>query len=243
MLGFGENNNKEVEDAKETGDMGNLDPMSDAPLANPHVEPEAPEEIPDVIPSETPAKSEPTPEDIASRLESDEVSGQEEVEQEGKPQAERPKEFDLSQFSPETLQALKRMLNATPDRPTNKKDGISIQLREIDGKILRDFSKAFNGYITDPEEPTRKIAVPKIKVWLFGQEEPVEMQYEHFMQAERKKFKVHSTRREVKEVEEGETTSNETGQLVTMIATYHTQFFTIEVDGKKVEISDKIANA
>lgn len=226
MLGFNNNNNEEIKNAQETGEMGNLDPM-DAPLKNP------PEEAP-----ETP--EEPAVEDIASRL-----GGSQEVEEKetDAPEAEVPTSFDPSMFTQEQLQALKRMLNSTPDRPTNKNKGMVIQLREINGKVVRDFSKAFNGFIQDPEEPTRRIPTVKIKVSFFGQEEPEEMLYSEFMESTRRKFKVEGTRIETEEVEEGETISNETGQLVTMVTVYHHRFYTIDVDGTKVEVPSKIVNA
>lgn len=243
--------NPDIEKALETGDMGNLDPMTDAPnskqedgyMPPSNDFPTDPEDItPDVTPTKSPAQREITPEDVASRLEVNNEAGDEiDVT---KPEVVEPQAIDLSQFTPETLQALKRMLNATPDRPNKKAGGISIKLRVIDGKILRDFSRAFNGYINDPEEPMRKIAVPKIKVWLFGETEPREMLYTEFMESERKLFKVVSTRQEVEEKEEGETIHNESGQLVTMIATYIHRFFTVMLpSGEKVEIKDKVANA
>lgn len=210
----------DIEKAKETGEIGTLDPMTDSPLKNPI-----------------------TPEDIAKRLEGEDTGN--EVRNHGdNPEGDVPPPIDISQFSPETLQALKRMLNATPDRPQRKSNGMTIELREIEGNIIKDFGRAYNGYINDPEEPTRKIAVPKIKVWVFGQNEPIDMQYADFMQAERREFKVISSRVETKEVEEGETVSNESGKLVTMIATYQKHFFMIELpNGERVEISDKVANA
>ena len=229
MLGFNNNKEEDIKNAQETGEMGNLDPM-DAPLKNPPQEQEQVEEVP-----------EPQVEDIASRL-----SNKEEVSedvQEDVPVPETPVNFDPSMFTSEQLQALKRMLNATPDRPNNKNKGMTVQLREINGKVVRDFSKAFNGFIQDPEEPTRRIPTVKIKVYFFGEEEPTEMLYTEFMDSPRVKFTVKNVRTETEEVEEGETISNETGQLVTMVAIYHHRFFKIEVDGKEVEVSDKIVNA
>lgn len=246
MLGFNNNKSEEIEQAMETGDLGNLDPMTDAPNSKGDVEDITPNDTPidpvDVTPNiQTPTET--TPEDIASRLENNENGGEADVDP-SKPQAEEPMPFDFSRLTQEQRVQLKRILNATPDRPNAKNKGISIKLRVIDGKILRDFSRAFNGYISDPEEPMRKIAVPKIKVWLFGEEEPREMLYADFMNSERQLFKVLSTRQEVEEKEEGETIHNETGDLVTMVATYITRYFTIMLPtGEKVEIKDKIANA
>lgn len=240
----------EIEQALETGDLGGLDPMTDAPNSKesdgsfvpPSVdEPETPEDItPDVTP--TSDKVEPTPEDIASRLEGENVTTDE--DEGDAPKASEPMPFDFTRLSQEQMQTLKRMLNATPDRPTRKAQGISIKLRVIDGKVLRDFGKAYNGYITDPEDTMRKIVVPKIKVWLFGEAEPREMLYSDFMETKRQIFKVLSTRQDVEEVEEGETIHAESGQLVQMIATYITRYFTVQLpSGEKVEIKDKIANA
>lgn len=226
MLGFN-NKNEEIEDAKNTGEMGNLDPMSDSPLKNPPAD-----DVEDV--------EETTVDDISARLskENNTENAEEEVIEK-----ETPANFDPSMFTPEQMQILKRMLNATPDRPTNKNKGMIVQLREIEGRTIKDFSKAFNGYMQDPEEPSRRLPVVKIKVWFFGQDEPEEMLYTAFMESPRKKFTVLGTRTETEEVEEGETISNETGKLVTMLTVYHHRFFTIEVDGQKVEVSDKIVNA
>ena len=233
-----------IQEAMEKGELGDIDPMSVAPNSN-ATEPEQEEvsNVPERV-QEDPTIKEATPEDIATRLENNDVGATEEARQEGQPQGLNPQQIDLSQFTPETLQRLKAMLNSTPDRPNKKKDGISIELRVIDGKVLKDFGKVYNGYITDPEEPTRKIITPKIKVFFFGEVEPTEVTYTDFMESERRTFKVLATRSEVEEVEEGETNHVETGQLVTMIATYHTFFYTIELPtGDKVEINSKIANA
>lgn len=201
--------------------MGGLDPIADSPLEHP---------------------AEPTPEDISARLENKET-GEARAEDEGKPTPETPAVFDPSMFTAEQLQQLKLMLNSTPDRPTNKNKGMTIRLREINGKIVKDFGTAYNGYVTDPQEPTRKQLVPKIKVSFFGQDEPEEMLYTEFMDSPRKRFDVLGTRTETEEIAEGETVSNETGRLVTMLTVYQHRFFTIEVDGNKVEISDKVANS
>lgn len=150
--------------------------------------------------------------------------------------------FDIKNLTKDQLQALKLMLNATPDNPVKKKGNVVIKLREIDGKIVTNFTKVYFGLVRDHEQ-MKDISVPKIKVSFHGEEELHEMLYSDFINAPQKRFETTNTRVHREEFIEGEVISAETGQLVDMVRVEETRFYTVVIDGEQVELHERLANA
>lgn len=150
--------------------------------------------------------------------------------------------FDITKLSLEQLQALKSALNVTPEATKKRKGNIVIKLREIEGKYVVDFSKAYSGLVRDHEN-MRDVNVLKIKVRFHGETEFQEMLYADFMNSKQKGFEVSNIRVEPEEEVQGEVVSAETGQLVEMVVKNEVRFYTINIGGDKVELHERLSNA
>lgn len=158
-------------------------------------------------------------------------------------ESHEPTQFDLSKLSLDQMQALKQALNATPDSSTRKKENPVVLLRVINGMIVKDFKRAFLGLVEDPENH-RQVERHLIPVLLEGQRDYTNMRYTEFMQSERVKAEIISTRKENDDIVEGTVQSNETGRPTEMLVKRTKDFFTVKLaDGRTLEIESKMANA
>lgn len=156
--------------------------------------------------------------------------------------AENPSTIDITKFTREQIQTLKAMFNATPDAPLKKKKGTNITLRRIDGKIIIDWKKSFNGLVDDPEN-NRKLEKPLIPIKFFGEDTYKNILFQSFINSERVVCEVLSTRSKPEEFNEGETISRETGLLTEMIRREIRNWFTVKLPtGETVEIEARLAN-
>lgn len=179
----------------------------------------------------------PTPETIAQRLQE---QGKNEVKQEINTEQTVP--FDISRLSKDQLQALKMALNATPDTPTKKRDGITIQLRKTaEGETIVWFGTVYKRYIQNPET-LGQINTEMIKYKVYGNDEAKEMKYEEFMLLEKDTFKVVDIdiQDNVKVV--GEVVARETGQLMDAVVNNSLRSYTVEINGEKVVITQDNVN-
>ncbi len=154
-----------------------------------------------------------------------------------------PLQFDISKLSGDQLQALKQALNATPDSATRKKENPVVLLRVINGSVVKDFKNAYLGLVEDPENH-RQVERHLIPVLLDGARDYVSMRYSEFMQSDRVKAEVISTRKEDDSVVEGTVMSNETGRPTEMLVRRTKDYFTVKLpDGRQMEIEARMANA
>jgi hypothetical protein len=167
----------------------------------------------------------------------------EEQKKENAPEAKNTQAFDLATLTPEQLQSLKAMLNATPDTITREKGNPIVTLRRIDDKFVMDFKNAHIALVEDPEN-NRKVERHFIPVLFQGEEEYVNVLYQTFIDAERVPCEVVQTHTNTKRIVEGQTRSRETGSIVEVVRTEVNNSFTVKLpDGETVEIQSKLANA
>jgi hypothetical protein len=198
----------------------------------------------------------PTPDMLGAMTKPDEAVGQPVVQNiserlsqaESKPvnnqvNSHEPLQFDISKLSGDQLQALKQALNATPDSATRKKENPVVLLRVINGSVVKDFKNAYLGLVEDPENH-RQVERHLIPVLLDGARDYVSMRYSEFMQSDRVKAEVISTRKEDDSVVEGTVMSNETGRPTEMLVRRTKDYFTVKLpDGRQMEIEARMANA
>ncbi len=154
-----------------------------------------------------------------------------------------PVQFDLTSLTGDQLQALKQALNATPDSATRKKDNPTVMLRTMNGNVILDFKNAYLGLVDDPENH-RQVERHLIPVLVMGAKDYVNIKYSEFMQLERVKGEIISTRKESNDQIEGTVTSNETGRPTEMLVKRTKDYFTIKLEGgQTLEIEAKMANA
>jgi hypothetical protein len=155
----------------------------------------------------------------------------------------QPVQFDLTSFTVDQLQALKQALNATPDSATRKKENPTVMLRTMNGNVILDFKNAYLGLVEDPEN-RRQVERHLIPVLVTGSKDYVSIRYTEFMQLERVKGEIISTRKENDDRIEGTVVSNETGRPTEMLVKRTKDFFTIKLEGgQTLEIESKMANA
>lgn len=167
----------------------------------------------------------------------------EEVAKEAPVPSTQPVQFDLSSLTGDQLQALKQALNATPDSATRKKENPIVLLRTMNGSIVTDFKNAYLGLVEDPEN-RRQVERHLIPIRLEGSNEYINVRYSEFMQFERVKAEIISTRKEPDDHVEGTVVSNETGRPTEMLVKRTKDFFTVKLaDGRTLDIEAKMANA
>lgn len=192
----------------------------------------------DSMSTPTVQEAQPVVASIGARLAQTEAKEEEKVAE-----SHEPIQFDLSKLSLDQMQALKQALNATPDSATRKKENPVVQLRTNNGKIVIDFKRAYLGLVEDPENH-RQIERHLIPVLLEGERDYINVRYTEFMQYDRIKCEIVSTRKENDDIVEGTVISNETGQPTEMLVKRTKDFFTVKLpDGRRLEIEAKMANA
>lgn len=155
----------------------------------------------------------------------------------------QPAQFDLSSLTGDQLQALKQALNATPDSATRKKENPTVMLRTMNGSVIIDFKNAYLGLVEDPEN-RRQVERHLIPVLVMGAKDYVSIRYSEFMQLNRVKGEIISTRKESDDRIEGTVTSNETGRPTEMLVKRTKDFFMVKLEtGETLEIEAKMANA
>ena len=208
----------------------------------------------DTVPQPTAPVEQPAPvvADIAKEL-SQQAVAQAEVK-EDVPVEAPSKQIDLSQFSPEMLQALKQALAVTPDRAQTKAKKPTIELRvmymDINREIPKyvvDFKQArmglkYNSALQKDEETL------KILVLFAGDTEYTEVVYSEFMQSDRVKLEVVSQREEKEVYSQGDTyktlPDGVSKVLVSMDVTTVQYFYTVKLpNGTTIELQDKVVNA
>lgn len=183
--------------------------------------------------------------DIAKRLGETTVVVTE--EDRNKPQAHTPMLIDLANMSPEQLQMLKSMLNVTPDRVTQKKGNIRVEIRSVVKddveRYIVDFKPARLA-LDYHAETGQEFESHKIPVRLDGETEYFDMHYTEFMQSDRVPVEVVAQRSVEDIIKEGQVLQRETGKIVEKEVTVVTYFYTVKLpNGKEVEIQGKVANA
>lgn len=154
--------------------------------------------------------------------------------------------IDFSKLTPEQLQLLKGMLNATPDRVRGKTPNPKVLLRKIKDRFIIDFKPSFMALHYDPVRLT-DVETIKIPVKFLGDTEYTEVLYKEFMQADQVPVEVVQSRFMDSPRVEGEVVQRETGRVVEMEVNERKYFFTVKLpEGApipQIEIEAKIANA
>lgn len=173
----------------------------------------------------------------------EDLSARENNINEDAPQAIEPSPaIDLSKLSPEMLQQLKAALAATPDRVDQGNKNKTVQLREIQGKIVVDFKNAFLGLVDD-EVNLRKMERHIIPVLLEGEKEFKNVLYKDFMQSPQITAEVIRMSKEEVPIVEGET-HDPYGNLVEVVRTDIRYTFDLKLpDGRDITMPGKIVNA
>ncbi|OGG65124.1 hypothetical protein A2Z56_02435 [Candidatus Kaiserbacteria bacterium RIFCSPHIGHO2_12_45_16] len=224
-------------------DKGNAPVPPINPAEQQTVPPPAPEQMNDEVAKPAPAA--PVVNNIASRLEKESVTAT--VDNTDKPVHNTPMMIDLANLSTEQLSMLKSMLSVTPDRVQQKRGNIQIEIRRVniqdEPRYVVDIKRARMA-LEYHAETGAEVEAHVISVLLNGATEYVDMNYTEFMQSDRVKVEVISTRTVEGVIEEGEVISRETGKLVMKELKTVQYFYTVKLpDGTTVELEGKMANA
>lgn len=188
---------------------------------------------------------EPSPSDIAADL-AEHESGEEVADDAAEHVAEtrESKGLDLTQFTPEQLDALQSMIAAHTAKKKPRKDKRTvITLRSLEGKLILNFTKAFKKSVFDEEEQ-RNVVRTHIKVLLEGDEEYKTILYRDFNNAPRVRCELIGTENREREKEVGETFSAEHKIVVPMLVKYVDQILTLRVPDRKdlLKINAELVN-
>lgn len=142
----------------------------------------------------------PTAADIGAELSKNEAKRSEVAAAPDKPQAVAPMLIDLANMTPEMMAQLKAALDNAPSvaRPQGNN---TVELRELDGKLVTGFNRAFPRAVFDPDlraERTRQ----HIELTLMDMEGKIENKivlYQDFMAAPRLVCEILKERKETKE--------------------------------------------
>lgn len=127
--------------------------------------------------------SSPVEQEIAGRL--GEEAGQEERVTTDVPVGKTPKLIDLNNLTQEQVQDLQELFANTPRRAKTKETYHTIELRQINGKVVVEWGKTYYDYKHDPAKRADVIKT-MIPVRFYGEDNFVDVLYkEDFMQAER----------------------------------------------------------
>lgn len=133
-------------------------------------------------PAETPAE-ETVVEDVASRLGGN--ASEEANADTTAPQAQTPRLIDLNALTPEQVQDLQELFANTPRRAKKVEEYHTIELRQINGKVIVEWGKTYFDLKTDPVQ-RRDVMKTMIPVRFFGETEFHDILWkEDFMSAER----------------------------------------------------------
>lgn len=179
---------------------------------------------------------------ISERLSNNNTSNEQKVET---VKTETTAPFDLGNLTREQLQMLKIALNATPDKVDRNKGKMTTQLRMVDGLPVIDWTSSYKAVARDVDA-MRDVYVDKIKVMLLDATEWKEMLLSDFHQSDRKTFTILGSRHEPNPIVDElnpEVVHRETGALVENVVMMSKDFFTVDIDGRKVEIKSKASNA
>lgn len=158
------------------------------------------------------------------------------------PQESAP--FDLSKMTPEQLQTLKSMLNATPDRISKKKGNPTVTLRQTeDGRFIVKFKKAYLTMMMN-EVLQAKEPILVIPVQFYGEEGFTDMRWDAFQELRKVTCEVLDDLSKTEEYDDGITVSRETGQEVVMTKTVVRHYFKVKLsDTASTTIEAEYANA
>lgn len=142
----------------------------------------------------------PTPADISAELSKNEAKKSEAAAAPDKPQATAPMIIDLANMTPEMTAQLKAALDNAPSvvRPQANN---TVELRELDGKLVIGFNRAFPKAVFDPDlraERTRQ-HIELTLMSLDGKVENKVVLYQDFMAAPRVTCEILKERKEKKE--------------------------------------------
>jgi hypothetical protein len=162
--------------------------------------------------------------------------------------------IDLTKMSPEQLQQLKAMLNATPDSVRNQRKNPVVMLRRFQGfkpdgsefgGIIVDYQNAYNTLVHN-KETNLTSEVLMMKVQFLGDTDWTVIPWKEFMNADQVPCEVASSRQEKGSYSEGEVVNKETGRLMERTVTTVKDFFTVKLpegtNPPTIEIEGKIAN-
>lgn len=233
-----ENKNTEASTRPDTPTLDNNNEGTDQELKQPSVEntPQAPVEEPK---SEVEAT-------IADRLGKGEETKAENTGNE--PTAKTPNLIDLNNLTPSMIQDLQEVMASTPRRKKTKETYNTVELREIDGKVVIGWkdTKTIQKRDDVAQKDVLKLVIP---VLFNGEDEYVDILWrEEFMQADKVTCRILDTK--TKEVSEpvGVTTKrDEDGALTTQeVEMYDTKVLvTLTVampDGKEITINGDFVN-
>lgn len=152
--------------------------------------------------------------------------------------------FDITKMTMEQRQALKAMLESTPDSLNREAEKPKVKIRRHNGKYIVDFKRAYLGVIRD-HELNRDVEKHMIPVLYKDEKDYVNILYSDFINSEQVVCEVKSQSSEEKKFIEGETFSRKTGRLVQVTRTELFQKFVIVLPDNEgeLEIVGKMANA
>jgi len=151
-----------------------------------------------------------------------------------------PIAFDISKLTPTELVQLKAMLAETPERQTDK--GHTITVRRFNEKYVIGVGTARTRSVLDPieQKPITKVTIP---VLYLGADSFEDADYKEFMQSERVKCKVESTR-EIKDREvHGIVYSMELKREVEQVVNTCVRYYKVTLPtGEQIELFEDAVN-
>lgn len=152
--------------------------------------------------------------------------------------------FDITKLTMEQRQAMKAMLDATPDSVSKKVENPKIRIRKFEGKYIVNFKRAYLGLVRDHDN-NRDVERHMIPVLYKDEKEYTKVLYANFINSEQVECEVVKQLQEPKKFIEGQTFNRKTGRMVEVVRTELHQTFIIELPDNegKITIEGKMANA